>query len=78
MGLDINNRGEITGNGFLPNGDEHAFLLIPTDGDSDQNDAAVDANRDSFAVFANAKAPTPRVSKGPFTRLGDGRSGNRF
>jgi probable HAF family extracellular repeat protein len=27
----INNRGEIVGNGVLPNGDQHAFLLIPCD-----------------------------------------------
>ena len=27
----INDRGEIAGLGFLPNGDEHAVLLIPCD-----------------------------------------------
>ena len=34
--LYINESGEIAGNGMLPNGDMHAFLLIPcenTDGD---------------------------------------------
>jgi probable HAF family extracellular repeat protein len=29
--LDINDRGEIAGNGVLPNGDLHAVLLIPCD-----------------------------------------------
>jgi probable HAF family extracellular repeat protein len=29
----INDRGEIDGDGILPNGDKHAFLLIPCDGD---------------------------------------------
>ena len=28
---DINNRGEIAGFGVLPNGDRHAFLLVPCD-----------------------------------------------
>jgi probable HAF family extracellular repeat protein len=32
----INDRGEISGNGLLPNGDQHAILLIP-DGDCDDN-----------------------------------------
>ncbi len=27
----INDRGEITGNGFLPSGDRHAILLVPCD-----------------------------------------------
>ena len=30
-GVDINDRGEIAGSGFLPNGEMHAFLLIPCD-----------------------------------------------
>ena len=29
--LSINDRGEIAGNGVLPSGDQHAFLLIPCD-----------------------------------------------
>jgi probable HAF family extracellular repeat protein len=32
----INERGEITGNGVLPSGDLHAFLLTPCDEDSEQ------------------------------------------
>ena len=32
----INERGQITGNGVLPNGDLHAFLLTPCDDDCDQ------------------------------------------
>jgi probable HAF family extracellular repeat protein len=31
--ISINDRGEITGNGVLPNGDIHTFLLIPCDSD---------------------------------------------
>jgi probable HAF family extracellular repeat protein len=31
MADDINNRGEIAGFGVLPNGDQHAFLLVPCD-----------------------------------------------
>ena len=30
-GVDINDRGEIAGVGFLPSGEMHAFLLIPCD-----------------------------------------------
>ena len=30
-GFSINDRGEINGNGLLPNGDQHAILLIPCD-----------------------------------------------
>ena|ERR1700719_4216208 len=38
--LDINDRGEITGNGVLPNGDVHAVLLIPCDEEHSEAEAA--------------------------------------
>jgi hypothetical protein len=31
LGFGINDRGEISGVGVLPNGDPHAFLLVPCD-----------------------------------------------
>jgi len=33
VGWDINDRGEITGDAFLANGDEHAFLAVPCEDD---------------------------------------------
>jgi len=35
VALDINDGGEISGNATLANGDQHAFLLIPCEGDDD-------------------------------------------
>jgi probable HAF family extracellular repeat protein len=48
----INDRGEITGKAVLPNGDQHAFLLIPKD-QSDQDDAIT-------ATQADVAPVTPR------------------
>jgi probable HAF family extracellular repeat protein len=39
----INDRGEIAGFGFLPNGDQHAFLLIPCDGEHSDAEGCEDA-----------------------------------
>ena len=47
----INQRGEITGNGVLPNGDLHGFLLIPSDADDDE------ANSVSNRSTARSTAP---------------------
>lgn len=33
VGWDINDRGEITGDAFFANGDEHAFLAVPCNED---------------------------------------------
>jgi probable HAF family extracellular repeat protein len=33
--ININDRGEIAGTGVLPNGNQRAYLLIPCDGDHD-------------------------------------------
>jgi probable HAF family extracellular repeat protein len=53
--LFISDQGEIVGSGDLPNGDQHAVLLIPkkSDGDADGDD-------DAFAVSQNDVAPAPR------------------
>ena len=68
---DINDRGEIAGNGTLPNGDTHAVLLIPCgEGDEEcggdsptgvtQNNPAAITQRPSAATPAN-----PALSDGP-------------
>jgi probable HAF family extracellular repeat protein len=38
IATNINDRGEIAGSGFLANGDVHAFLLIPCDGNDGERD----------------------------------------
>ena len=48
----INDRGEIAGLGFLPNGDEHAVLLIPCD-----RGQALCANESSRATAHHASVP---------------------
>lgn len=56
----ISDTGEITGFGFLPNGDEHAFLLIPGDDDmtagvesGSQNDVAPTSHTSANVTHAN-------------------------
>lgn len=46
----INERGEITGAAFLPNGDEHAFLLIPCDENHPNTEGCEDAGHDPNAA----------------------------
>ena len=47
----INDRGEIAGNGVLPNGDTHAFILIPCgENDNDCGDSAASTSRATWAV----------------------------
>jgi probable HAF family extracellular repeat protein len=53
----INDRGEIAGLGFLPNGDEHAVLLIPCD----KGDAVCAG--DSSRVNARQASALPRSSR---------------
>jgi probable HAF family extracellular repeat protein len=70
---DINNRGEITGNGSLSNGDTHAFLLIPCDdkhGDSegcaDNGERTLAAPQTSAAArdASNRNVPPPLMRRG--------------
>lgn len=51
----INNRGEIAGAGVLPNGDTHAFLLIPCS--ADQSDAKVCEGPTSVSAASGNAAP---------------------
>lgn len=81
-GVAINDRGEITGGRVLPDGDTHAFILIPCDENHPNvegcdyrlvNGAAVQS---STAALAQAPATSP-VSLPPakmMTRLGAGRN----
>ena len=63
--LNINDRGEIAGTGFLPNGNAHAFLLIPCDDDVEGCDySMVDANTATTTVPA---ALAPKVAS-PFVQ----------
>lgn len=54
MPLYINDHGEIAGNGVLPNGDTHAFLLVPCE---EVTDGCVDA------VARSAAAPTTSIQQ---------------
>jgi probable HAF family extracellular repeat protein len=64
----INDRGEIVCTGVLPNGDQHAVLLIPVDGDDDN------ANGRTVA----AQKPTPRDVPNGTQRRSQPRWTNRY
>jgi probable HAF family extracellular repeat protein len=51
----INDRGEIVGNGVLPNGDHHAFLLIPCD-ETHPNVEGCDCNLADPSAAAQVRA----------------------
>jgi probable HAF family extracellular repeat protein len=59
---DINDRGEVTALGKLPNGDVHVFLLIPCDEDHSDEEGCEDAAGSAIAAMENSPAP---VSQGP-------------
>jgi probable HAF family extracellular repeat protein len=64
----ISDRGEIAVQGVLPNGDTHAFLLIPCEGDRSDDEGCEDAK--SGASYANHVAP-PAIAARSSTMLGD-------
>jgi probable HAF family extracellular repeat protein len=69
----INDRGEIGASGILPNGDDHAILLIPCDdkqGDTDGcRDAAQNANGTSLRPASSAADSATRAKQTPGERL---------
>jgi probable HAF family extracellular repeat protein len=52
--LSINERGEIASLGLLPNGDQHAFELIPCDDGESQAEGCEEANEIRAAAIKNA------------------------
>ena len=60
--FNVNDRGEIAGNGVFPNGDVHVVLLVP-DGDCDDAcDARIAASQNSAISAPNVETMT-RVSE---------------
>ena len=55
----INDRGEIVGNGLLPNGDQHAVLLIPCDDDHPNVEGCDYSMVDASVAQSNNSAPRP-------------------
>jgi len=89
VAFSINERGEINGNGLLPNGNQHAFLLIPCDenhGDvEDCDQARVDASESQLVPRSLQSLPAPLGKGGVltgfrnqlFNRLALGSGGSR-
>ena len=73
----ITDTGVITGFGVLPNGDEHAFLLVPDEGEG--HEAATEIAARSDAAPAVPGPATPTHTKLTPERFGGlrGRSSNR-
>ena len=63
-GEDINDRGEITGSGMLPNGDFHAILLVPCSSNPSDSDGCRDATA-PVAVHNNNQVSRPTQHKSP-------------
>jgi hypothetical protein len=71
----INDRGEIAANGWLPNGDRHAILLIPAGDCDDECDARITASQNHAAVAAQTQS-TSRSSESESAPINSVR--NRF
>src|SRR5215469_12352318 len=74
--FNINDRGEIAGVGVLPNGDGHAFLLVPCNGEHQGVEGC-----DYSTVEANATAsvePAMHATPGPRLPIALWQRGNRF
>jgi probable HAF family extracellular repeat protein len=72
-GFDINDRGEITGLGVLPNGDTRAVLLIPCDEKHPNIEGC-----DYSLVDANTVLPAPRTGPSLTQRAPQSRWSNRY
>jgi len=81
IAFDINDRGEIAGNAALPNGDQHAFLLIPCGaGDEGCGDSTAGTAATTQSSPAPATQPSTTASPaldGPSGML-NGLRGRRF
>jgi hypothetical protein len=72
----INDRGEIAGFGVLPNGDKHAFLLVPCD----EKHPGIEGCDFSMAEESAAASVEPTIHATPGRKLPIGlwQRGNRF
>jgi probable HAF family extracellular repeat protein len=57
---DINDRGEIAAQGVLPNGDDHAVLLIPCDGNHADIEGCEDGREGATGMTQNNPAPVTK------------------
>ena len=66
----INERGEIAGGAALPNGDEHAIVLVPANAEEIAAAEALNASRpQSATVYTSLGKPENSVSSGRITTL---------
>jgi probable HAF family extracellular repeat protein len=79
----INDRGEIAVQGVLPDGDTHAVLLIPCEGDHSDNEGCEDAksvtsSRNHSVPAATAGRPSTMTLSGPRASIRSGAMLERF